>query len=371
MTKSAIASLGFCLLLAARVWAQPAEPKPNVVRAEAPIVAGNALNAKKLAVANALRQAAEQTYAELLKELETPPAPSTMAQLKASLSSAPQKFVRSYRLIEQQTDGGVLHVMVEVDVDTVLLRREIDRARSTAAVQLPAGVRAAANVLLVAGAAPAASLVASALGSLSVRAQAHAATAEAQLLVDAGKQNAPALFLVAKSEAETRLRGAFRVPVKCSVGWRLFGAGLQAAHGPVAMRTDEDYGFGSDESAARSACFASVAHTVARAAAAALRAPATSTPFVTLKLEIPDVGAVPVVLQGLKRLGTSAGNEVRHLEANAAEIRVYTRTSGPMLLQALGRELGGKLAFEPVQTTVDQIVAKVRGAEIPPAEENR
>jgi hypothetical protein len=373
MMKSAIACLGIGLLLAAEGWAQPEEPRQDVVRAEAPIVAGNAVNAKKLAITSALRQAAEQSYADIIKEgapIPSPPPPA-IAQLRASLASAPQRYVRSYRLIEQQTEGGMVRVMVEVDVDTVALRRAIDRALGTATVNLLPTNQPATNLIYIAGPAPAASLLAAGFGTLGIRARLDPSPTEAQLLANAAKEHARAIYVVAQSKAEEGLRGAFRVPVKCSLGWRLFGADLQATHGPVAARTDRDYGFGKDEAAARDACFASVAQTVVRDAAAAIRAPVTSLPFVTLKLDIPDVGAVPIVLRALKRLGTSAANEVRHVTANAAEIRVFTRTSGPMLQQALARELGGKLSFEPVQTSLDQIVAKVRGADTPPVEENR
>jgi hypothetical protein len=372
MTKSAVSSAILCLLLAAGAQAQSDEQKQNVVRAEAPIVAGNAVNAKKLAVASALRQAAEQAYAELVKEGEPMPSPSpAVAQLRAALANAPQKFVRSYRLIDQQNEGGVLRVMVEVDVDTVVLRREMDRARGTAAAQAQPAARPAASMLYVAGPAPAAALVVAALAALGVRAQLDPAAAEAQLLASAARQNAYALAIVANSNTEDRVRGAFRVPVKCSLGWRLFPAGVQAAHGPAVARTDEDYGFAGDEASARNACFGSAAQAVARAASAAMHAPVTMATYVTLKLDLVDVGAIPVVLQALKRMGTSTANEVRHVTANTAEIRVFTRSGGPTLVQALGRELGGKLLLIPVQTAIDLVVVKVRGADAPASEENR
>ena len=58
MTKTATLLAGLCLLSATSVSAQPAEQKENVVRAEAPVVAGNVVNAKKRALADAFRQAA-------------------------------------------------------------------------------------------------------------------------------------------------------------------------------------------------------------------------------------------------------------------------------------------------------------------------
>lgn len=370
MTKSLLCSTGICLSLVASAWAE--EPNQNVVRAEAPIVAGNAMNAKKLAVGNALRQAVEQAYAEIIKEGEGMPTPgaTAVAQLRASLTNSPQRFVRSYRLIEEQKEGGVVRVMVEVDVDSVLLRREIDRARGAAAAQMRPFARPVANLVYVAGPEPAAAQTASALGALGVRAQVDPSGAEGPLLANAARHNAYALALLAQSSPSDKVRGASRVQVKCSIGWRFFAAGVSATNGPAAARTEEDYGFAGDETVARNACFASAADEVARGAVAAMRAPVTKAPYVTLKLEISDVGALPVVLRALRRLGTSSANEVREVTANAAEIRVFTRTGGPLLAQALTRELGGKLSVVPVQTTIDLVAVKVGRADVPPSEEN-
>src|SRR5450759_3940140 len=108
-----------CMLAASGARAQAPEQSERVVRAEAPIVAGNAVNAKKRALADAFRQVVEKAFGELVKD--GAPMPASVAQLKASLANSAQRFVRSYRLIEQGTEGGVMRVMVEADVDTVLL----------------------------------------------------------------------------------------------------------------------------------------------------------------------------------------------------------------------------------------------------------
>ena len=364
-----------CLLWGAVGLAQPAETNPNVVRAEAPIVAGNAVNAKKHALADAFRQAAEQAFAELLKQGEPMPSPlpAGVAHIKASLANSAQRYVRSYRLIEQQTEGGVVKVMVEVDIDEVLLRREIDQARGAAVVSAQPSAKPVARALVVAGPPPAGTLVATALGPEGVRAQLDPAVTEPQVLVSAARQNALALFVTSRSAAEEKVRGTSRIPVKCAIAWRLFLAGAQAARGPVAQRTQEEYGFADEEAAARNACLTRVASTVARAVAAALRTPVTSAAFVTLQLQIDNVGVLPVLLQALKRMGSVTATEVRHVTGSALEIRVFTRIGGPMLLQALGRELGGKLVLVPVQPPSEVIVARVQGADVPPAasEENR
>jgi len=370
-SKGATAVFVLCLL-AATARAQTPEQNERVVRAEAPIVAGNAVNAKKRALADAFRQVVEKAFGELLKEGVPAPVPPSVAQLKASLANSAQKFVRSYRLIDQQTEGGVLHVMVEADVDTVLLRRELERARGAATVPAPAATTApAANYLLVAGAAPAAATTAGALTTAGIGARLDASSSETQLVAVAAKQNAQALFVSATSASEGTVRGTNRISVKCALRSRLFQAGPQAQRGPAVDRTDEDRGFAAEEALARNACLEKVSTQAARALATGLRAPAVAAAFVTLQLDIADPGAIPSLLQALKRVGAVNATEVRNVAANLAEIRVFTRIGGVALGQALLREVAGKLTVAPTQTTNDLLALRVRALDSSAQEENR
>ena len=370
-SKGATAVFVLCLL-AATARAQTPEQNERVVRAEAPIVAGNAVNAKKRALADAFRQVVEKAFGELLKEGVPAPVPPSVAQLKASLANSAQKFVRSYRLIDQQTEGGVLHVMVEADVDTVLLRRELERARGAATVPAPAATTApAANYLLVAGAAPAAATTAGALTTAGIGARLDASSSETQLVAVAAKQNAQALFVSATSTSEGMVRGTNRISVKCALRSRLFQAGPQAQRGPAVDRTDEDRGFAAEEGLARNACLEKVSTQAARALATGLRAPAVAAAFVTLQLDIADPGAIPSLLQALKRVGAVNATEVRNVAANLAEIRVFTRIGGVALGQALLREVAGKLTVAPTQTTNDLLALRVRALDSSAQEENR
>ena len=362
----------WCLLSASSARGETSEQ--NVVRAEAPIVAGNAVNAKKRALADAFRQVAERAFSELLKEgAPLPqPLPASVAQLKASLANSAQKFIRSYRLIEQQTEGGVLRVMVEADVDTALLRRELERVRGATVAPAPAGATApAASFWLVAGAAPLAAMTAGALTAVGVNARLDASPGEAQLVASAGKQNASALFVTATSASEGMVRGAFSVSVKCSLRSRLFLAGGQSVRGPAIDRTDEDRGFAAEEKQARDACLGRASSQAARGLVTALRAPAVAASFVTLQLDIADPGAIPMILQALKRVGAVTASEVRHVAANLAEIRVFTRIGGAALGQALLREVAGKLTVAATQTTNDLLALRVRGLDSSAQEENR
>jgi hypothetical protein len=363
---------GICLLATSIAHADPvAEQNDRVVRAEAPIVAGNAVTAKKRALADAFRQAAERAFGELVKEGEPlpQPVPMAVAQLKASLANSAQKFIRSYRLIEQETTGGVLHVMVEADVNTVLLRRELDRARAAAPTPT-AATMPAAPFILVAGSAPAATMTATALNAAGMRARPDPSSHEAQLVASAAKQNAFALFITAGSTSEGLVRGALRASVQCSLNSHFYQAGSQARRGPAIDRTDADHGFAADENLARHACFTRVSTLVAREIVAALHAPTVTLPYVTLQLDIVDLGVIPIFLQALKRVGAVTAAEVRHVTANLAEIRAFTRMGGAALLPTLLREVAGKLTVVSTQTTNDLLALRVRASDSSALEEN-
>jgi hypothetical protein len=361
-----------CLFAAVEVSAQTPEPNERVVRAEAPIVAGNALSAKKRAIADAFKQAVERAFTEALKEGEPLPQPwpAGVVQLKASLGNAAQKFVRSYRLIEHTSEGGVMKVMVEADVDTVLLRREIDRARAVGAAMPTGQLPKAASVLLVAGSPSATPAVLRALAAAGIAARASRAPAEAQLIAEGAKQNAHALFVAETDSDEGPVRGASQVGIKCRLAAHLFAAGGPTGR-PVLDQVDEDRGFGADSAAAHDACAERTAALLARAVVAKLRAPAVGTPFVTVQLDMVDPGAIALVLQACKRMGAVMATEARQVSAKAAEIRVFTRMGGPGLQQALVRELAGKLAVVPTQTSNEVLVLRVRNPDSSDLEENR
>ena len=369
---ASILALAFAATTAA---AQTPEPSDRVVTAQAPIVEGNAVNAKKRALADAFRQAAERAWGELLKE--GPPLPQPMppavAQLKASLANSAQRFVRSYRLVEQATEGGFLRVLVEADVDTALLRRELDRARGSAGSALPTLPRPVVAVFLVGGTAPVATSLAGGLTAAGVASRLDSAQAEAQLLDTAAKQNSPAIFVVASSTSEGLVRGAGRVSVKCLLRSRVFPLLVQPGQPgrPSVDRADEERGFGADETQARTACFERVTTATVRSLVGALHSDAVASPFVTLVLDIADSAVIPTLLQALKRIGGVSATEVRHVAATMAELRVFTRNASAVLMQALVRETTGKLSLTSTQASIDELALRVRPIETSPAEEAR
>jgi hypothetical protein len=366
------ASVVALLFASATAAGQTPEANDRVVTAQAPVVEGNAVNAKKRALADAFRQAVERAWGEILKEGPplAQPMPPAVVQLKATFANSAQKFVRSYRLIEQTTEGGLLRVMVEADIDTALLRREIERARGGTASSLPTLPRPVVAVFLVGGTAPVAANLAGGLTAAGVASRLAPTQTEAQLLDVAAKQNSPAIFVVASSASEGLVRGAGRVSVKCSVRSRVFPMPVQPGR-PMVDRTDDERGFGADEPQARTACFEQVTAATVRSLVGALHSPTVASPFVTLVLDIADSAVIPTLLQALKRIGGVSATEVRQVAATTAELRVFTRNASAVLMQSLVRETTGKLSLTSTQASLDQLALRVRPIETSPSEEAR
>jgi hypothetical protein len=198
-----------------------------------------------------------------------------------------------------------------------------------------------------------------ALTVAGIAAKLDRAQSEAQLIAAGAKQNAYALFVVETDTNEGAVRGAQQVSMKCSLAAHLFVAGANAGR-PVLDEVDEERGFGADSAAAQAACVERTAALLARAVVAKLRAPVVGAPFVTLQLDIVDPGAVSLLVQACKRIGSVTATEVRLVAAKSAEVRVFSRMVGSALQQALARELAGKLAIVPTQTGNDFIALRVR-----------
>jgi hypothetical protein len=368
-------ALGAILGLGTSAWGQDNKDKQDsqsndrVVTAEAPIVAGNAVLAKQRALGDAFRQAAERGFAVVLAESGDAAAslPPALAQLRASFATRGQRFVRSYRVLEQDESAGKLRLQIEAEVDMALLRREIDRVRganATGANVVP--VVAEMPPFLVAGAVPSeVRLIAvNAFVAAGVRAQASPIADEASLTTAAAGQGSQAVLLAATATPEGAIRGANRVSVRCELRARVTAAPTMGP-GSKLDRKEEDRGFAVDENAARMACWERGAQGLTRSVVAAFRPAPASTRYVELTLDLADPSALTAVIQGIKRLGAVSTTEVRHVTARAAEVRLFTRMGGPTIASALIRELAGRLALSNTKpATVDHVWLQARTPEV-------
>ena len=347
------------LLSAVPVAAQPGE---HVVNAEVPIVNGNAVVAQQRALADAFRQAVESAFSDLLKEggTEAQPLTAGLMQLKASFANRGQRFVRSYRILEQEEANGRLRVQIDADVDTSLLRREMERARGTTSEEFPtASARPAGPSILVGGELPdeARAAVVRALTAAGVQPQSVAARDESSLSATAGRQGGKALWLAAVSTGEGSVRGADRVSVRCELHARLLSAGSGAE---AASLERSERGFAGDEAAARIACWQRAAGALARHLSAFLRPTATGSRFVTLDLDVVEPAALMALIQVVKRLGAVNAAEIRHVTTTHAEMRVFTRMSGREIEAALMRDIAGRLLVTEMKPPADRVTLQVR-----------
>ena len=174
---------------------------------------------------------------------------------------------------------------------------------------------------------------------------------------------ASALFVDETDSAEGPVLGATQVAVKCSLALHLFAAGAPGGK-PALAEVQEDHGFADDAITAREDCLGRVAGQLVRVVAAQLRAPPVSAPFVTVELDIVDPGAVEIVLEACRRIGSVVATEPRRIMASAAELRVFSPMTGPALQLALVREIAGKLAVVPIRTAGDTIYLQLRNPDL-------
>jgi hypothetical protein len=339
-----------------------AQPGEHVVNAEVPIVNGNAVVAQQRALADAFRQAVDSAFSDLLKEsgAEAQPLPAGLVQLKASFANRGQHFVRSYRILEQEEINGRLRVQIDADVETSLLRREMERARGTTSDEFPtASARLAGPSIFLGGEVPdeARAAVVRALAVAGVQTQSVAARDETSLSATAGSQGGKALWLAVASTGEGSVRGADRVSVRCELRARLLFAGSGAA---AASLERSERGFAGDEAAARIACWQRAAGALVRHLFSFLRPAATGSRFVTLDLDVVEPAALMTLIQVVKRLGAVNAAEVRHVTTTHAEIRVFTRMSGREVEAALMRDIAGRLLVTEMKPPADRVTLQVR-----------
>ena len=205
----------------------------RIVTGQAPVVGGNAAGARERALDEAIRQAVDQTLNELL---DPTPAPRAAAakNSKAILAKA-RSFVPRYRTLDEGEANGIYTVRLEAEVDTVALRRRIDRGAAAVAPPAAAARPGAAGVLVAPGdrgdgtAAFVPVLVAALSGSGGLRARAPDA-ADPKDLTDAAAAAAAArsgLNQIARVNAEIAdegvVRGTGRVAVSCHATARVTG----------------------------------------------------------------------------------------------------------------------------------------------------
>lgn len=362
VTSSRPPRFGLAGAAAVLLFALPAtaQTEDRVVSAEAPIVNGNAVVAKQRALAEAFRQAVERAFSDLLKESGSgaQPLPGGLMQLKASFANRGQRFVRSYRILEDDEANGRLRVQIDADVDTTLLRREMERARGTPAAEL-ATARPAGPSILVGGDLPdeAKATVVKALAAVGVQAQSAAVRDEAPLVAAAARQAAHALWLAATSFGEGSIRGATPVSVRCELRARLLLAGQG---GRAASLESSERGFAGDEAAARMACWQRAAGTLARQLSTLFRATPAGARYVTLDLDVMEPAALMTLTQVVKRLGAVTAAEVRHVTTSQAEIRVFTRMSGREIEAAIVRDVAGRLLVAELKPPADRVTLQVR-----------
>jgi hypothetical protein len=114
--------------------------------------------------------------------------------------------------------------MVEAEVDSVLLRREMEKTSDDRTASIKEQATEPGAPLQVGGRVlPAfAQQILVSLAAVNVKAEANAAKDERALLIASAKANAPALYLKPDATNEGMVRGGGQVSIACRVDYRLF-----------------------------------------------------------------------------------------------------------------------------------------------------
>ncbi len=340
-----------------------AQDNDQVITSEAPIVNRNAMQAEQRALADAFRQATEGAFQDLLKEagLEGQPLSPGLAQLKATLASKGQRFVRGYRILEKDESNGILRLQVDADVNLALLRREIEKTRGALPPTGTSTPPASFGALLLGGDLPedVRATVANVLGSSGARVQATTVRDEAALVAAAAKQNGQALWVSSTWFNEGSVRGSAHVSHRCELRARLLPVG-PAGRPALLDRTLSERGFARDEAAARLTCAKAAASGLAQHVAELLRPVPAASRYVSVDLDVIEPAALLTVVQTLKRLGAVNAVEVRRVSTRQAEIRVFTRMSGREIQAGLLRDIAGRLTLTEVKPPTDRLTLQAR-----------
>ena len=126
-------AVAILLMCGAPAWAQD-----GAIEAvgEMPVVGGDRVRAREMALGEALRQAVEQTLALLVEpEVWTQQAP----KLRAQFAGRTKDFIVNYRVLEESVQAGVLRVRIAAQVAMGALTRELNKTLAAAKSAAPLG----------------------------------------------------------------------------------------------------------------------------------------------------------------------------------------------------------------------------------------
>ena len=326
---------------------------------QAPVAAGDLATARDRALNEAFRQLVEGAFASLVAESGAPPPTPALTSLRAGWLQRPKRLVRSYRVLEQSEQGGLLRVRVTAELDESFMRREFDRARGAA----NRGVVPGALPVVSAGAIEAATALVTALNAEGVRAQLQpgAPGDEPALRALAGRLGRGLVALVTgRAASEGPVRGAGQQAVECHLGVRLVpGDGAASSERAAGAR-----GFQTSDTDARNACFARAIRELLPVLRGDLGGGGTAggdLRVVTLDLDINEPAVISPVLRALRKIGGPTSTEVRRVVVGKVELRVTSRLGAPPLLAALTRELATVATVSRTgQEQPDRLAAQIR-----------
>jgi hypothetical protein len=250
-----------------------------------------------------------------------------LSSLRAGWLQRPKRLVRSYRVLEQSEDGGLLRVRVTAELDEAFMRREFDRSRGVANRGVAPGVLPVLAVGTPRGRDGA---------GQRARRRGHprpVAGGRRQRRVGAAgagraRRRVRWRWSPAAPPARARCRGTGQQAVECQLGVRLVSA--DAGPGPSAAPARA----ASRSRRATPAPLASPgppAICCRRCCPRSAAGPGTAGDLrvVTLDLDINEPAVISPVLRALRKIGGATSTEVRRVAVGRVEVRVSSRLTAP------------------------------------------
>ena len=317
--------------------AAPGAPAVEGAVGQAPIAAGDVATARERALNEAFRQLVEAAFAGLVAENGGATSPA-LASLRAGWLQRPKRLVRSYRVLEQSEDGGMLRVRVTAELDEVVhaagVRSQPGRGQPG---RRPGRAAGAGGGRARGGHGP---------GRRARRPRASAPSCRPAAPATRRRcgrwPRAPGgrwRWSPVAPPARARCAAPASRRWSAQLGVRL----VSADAGAGAERTASARGFQIQEADARTACFARAARELLPALLPEVGGGRAGTAgdlrVVTLDLDINEPAVISPVLRALRKIGGATSTEVRRVVVGRVEVRVSSRLTAAALMAGLTREL--------------------------------
>lgn len=321
--------------------------------AEVAIVDGNVVGAKKRALEEAFLHAVDRVFAAELTDagFADGAVPPELTKFRATFATSARRYVRSYRVIEEQEANGKLKVRVAAVVDRVFLRRQIEKSRPAAPNANAASAMDPIQIVMAEGPADLGIAVARALRSSGL----NVVTSDPS----SARAEATRVMVKAQVMAPEEVKGAGLVAVRCEAagGIKKPNAWLESSVPRAA-----EWGFAEQNAAAAKACIDRLASVTSRALVPVLAESVSpvARKMVTVVLDLVEPLALERFLRRLRAVGAVSRFDLRRIAVGVAELRLETNLTAQAVATTLTQAMADELSVVVTAAAGDRVSLTLR-----------